>query len=51
MIRKEKLEELKYLVEQLKVVEISERNIEQKNKFLQSKSYNFKLNNGIIIPR
>ena len=51
MIRKEKLEELKYLVEQLKVVEISETNIEQKNKFLQSKSYNFKLNNGIIIPR
>ena len=51
MIRKEKLEELKYLVEQLKVVEISETNIEQKNKFLQSKSYNFKLNNDIIIPR
>ena len=51
MIRKEKLEELKYIVEQLKTIEISERIVEQKNKFLQSKSYNFKLNNGIIIPR
>ena len=51
MIRKEKLEELKYLVEQLKTIEVSERIIDQKNKFLQSKSYNFKLNNGIIIPR
>ena len=51
MIRKEKIEELKYLVEQLKTIEVSERKVEQKNKFLQSKSYNFKLNNGIIIPR
>ena len=51
MIRKEKLEELKYIVEQLKTIEISERIVEQKNKFLQSKSYNFKLNNGIIIAR
>lgn len=51
MIRKEKLEELKSLVEKLRTIEVNERIVEQKNKFLQSKSYNFKLNNGIIIPR
>lgn len=51
MIRKEKLEQLKAIVEKLKVVEVKEREIDQENKFLQSKSYYFKLNNGIIIPR
>ena len=51
MIRKEKLEELKEIVEELKTIEVIERKIEQKNKFLQSKAYDFKLNNGIIIPR
>ena len=51
MIRKEKLEKLKEIIEELKTVEIMKREIEQKNKFLQSEAYYFKLNNGIIIPR
>jgi len=48
---KEKLEKLKEIVEELKTIEVIERKVEQKNKFLQSKAYDFKLNNGIIIPR
>lgn len=51
MIRKEKLEQLKSIVEELKTIQVIEREVEQKDKFLQSKSYNFKFNNGIIIPR
>lgn len=51
MIRKAKLEELKSLVSELKTTEVIERQIEQQNKFLQSKGYYFKLNNGRIIPR
>ena len=51
MIRKEKLEKLKQIVEELKVVEIKEKNIKEKDKFLKSKAFDFKLNNGIIIPR
>lgn len=51
MIRKEKLEKLKEIIKELKTVEIMKREIEQKNKFLQSEAYYFKLNNGIIIPR
>ena len=51
MIRKEKLEQLKSIVEELKTIQVIEREVDQKNKFLQSKFYNFKLNNGIIIPR
>lgn len=51
MIRKEKLEELKQLVYELKTIEVKERKIEQKNKFLQSVAYSFKLNNGKVIPR
>ena len=51
MIRKAKLEELKEIVEELKTIEVIDRKIEQENKFLQSKAYDFKLNNGIIIPR
>lgn len=51
MIRKEKLEELKEIVGELKTIEVIKRDIEQKNKFLQSEAYYFKLNNGIIIPR
>ena len=50
-MKKEKLEQLKEIVEELKTIQIIEREVEQKNKFLQSKSYYFKLNNGIIIPR
>ena len=51
MIRKEKLEKLKEIVEELKVIEIVEKEVDQKNKFLQSKAFDFRLNNGIIIPR
>lgn len=51
MIRKEKLEELKSIVYELKTIEVKERKVEQENKFLQSKAYFFKLNNGLIIPR
>ncbi len=51
MIRKEKLEELKEIIEQLKTIDVIKRDIEQKNKFLQSEAYYFKLNNGIIISR
>lgn len=50
-MRKEKLEKLKEIVEELKTIEVTERKIDDKNKFLQSKPYYFKLNNGIIIPR
>lgn len=51
MIRKEKLEELKQIVEELKTARKTERIIPIKNKFLQSKVYYFRLNNGIIISR
>ncbi len=51
MIRKEKLEELKEIVEELRTIEVIKREIDQKNKFLQSEACYFKLNNGIIIPR
>lgn len=50
-MRKEKLEQLKQIVEELKTIEVKDSVIEQKDKFLQSKVYNFKLNNGLIIPR
>ena len=50
-MRKEKLEQLKQIVEELKTIEVKDSVIEQKDKFLQSKAYNFKLNNGLIIPR
>lgn len=50
-MRKEKLQELKEIVEELKTIQVIEREVEQKNKFLQSKAYYFKLNNGIIVPR
>lgn len=50
-MRKEKLEQLKQIVEELKTIEVKDSVIEQKDKFLQSKSYKFKLNNGLIIPR
>lgn len=51
MIRKEKLDQLKEIVEELKTIEVTKREVEQNNKFLQSNAYYFKLNNGIIIPR
>lgn len=51
MIRKEKLEELKSLIEELKVIEVNNRKVKQENKFLQSIPYSFTLNNGIVLPR
>jgi ADP-ribose pyrophosphatase len=51
MIRKEKLEELKEIINELKTIEVIERKINEENKFLQSRAYDFKLNNGIIIRR
>ena len=50
-MRKEKLEQLKEIINELKTIEVIERKVDEKKKFLQSKSYDFKLNNGIIIPR
>lgn len=50
-MRKEKLEELKEIINELKTIEVIERKIEHEKKFLQSKAYDFKLNNGIIIGR
>lgn len=50
-MRKEKLEELREIVEQLRTVEVIERKLKQEDKFLQSAAYYFKLNNGVIIPR
>lgn len=51
MIRKEKLEELKFIVEELKTIHVEKREVLQENKFLQSVAYNFTLNNGMILPR
>lgn len=51
MIRKEKLEELKSIIENLKTIEVIKRDIDQEDKFIQSDAYYFKLNNGITIPR
>lgn len=51
MIRKEKLEELKTIIETLRTVEIVPRKVEQEKKFLQSEVYSFKLNNRMIISR
>lgn len=50
-MRKEKLEELKSIIEELKTIQVEKRQIKQINKFLQSEAYYFKLNNGVIIPR
>ena len=51
MIRKEKIEKLKVIIEELKTIKVIKRNIKQENKFLQSEAYYFKLNNGKIISR
>lgn len=51
MIRKEKLEELKNIIEELKTIEVIKRDVKQENKFIQSDAYYFKLNNGRTIPR
>ena len=49
-MRKEKLEELKRYVEELKTIERIER-FDNNKPFLKVKSYNYKLNNGIVLPR
>jgi len=49
MIRKEKIEELKTIIEELKSIE--RRKIEVKKNFLTSETYQIKLNNGLTIPR
>ena len=36
-------------MEELKTIQVIERQVGQQNKFLQSRAYDFKLNNGIII--
>lgn len=51
MIRKEKLEELKTTIEELKTIQVLERKIKQEDKFLQSEAYLYTLNNGMTIPR
>lgn len=50
-MRKDKIEELKSIVNDLKTIKVIERDIKQEDKFLQSQAYYFKLNNGITIPR
>lgn len=50
-MRKEKLEELKEIINELKTKKVIERKIEHQKKFLQSNVYDFILNNGIIIRR
>ena len=51
MIRKEKLKELNDIIEELKVVEVINKDIKEEDKFLKSKSFDFKLNNGCVISR
>ena len=50
-MRKEKLEELKSIVEELKTIKITKRELSEEKKFLKSESYFYTLNNGITIPR
>jgi len=50
-MRKEKLEELKSIIEELKPIKEIKRSISNEKKFLQSNAYSFQLNNGIVIPR
>ena len=50
-MRKEKLEELKNIVNELKTIKVTKREIDNNKKFLQSEAYSYTLNNGITIPR
>lgn len=50
-MRKEKLEELKTIIEELKTIKVMKQSVPERKKFLQSDTYSFKLNNGIVIPR
>ena len=49
-MRKEKLEELNKYLNELKTIEITKNN-SNTNKFLSVEAFNYKLNNGIILPR
>lgn len=49
-MRKEKLEELKHYINELKTIEVIEKT-PNSNKFLTVEAFNYKLNNGIILPR
>jgi len=51
MIRQDKLNELNNIVEEFKTIEVIKRKIADKEKFIQSEAYYYKLNNGLIIPR
>lgn len=50
-MRKEKLEELRSIVNELMTIKKTKRNIRDEDKFLKSESYFYTLNNGITIPR
>lgn len=50
-MRKEKMEELENIIEELKTIECIENNNKSEKNFLEIKSFKFKLNNGIVIPR
>lgn len=50
-MRKAKMEELENIIEELKTIECMENNNKSEKNFLETKSFKFKLNNGIVIPR
>lgn len=49
-MRKEKLEELNQYLNELKTIEIIKKK-SNTNKFLKVEAFNYKLNNGVILPR
>ena len=51
MIRKEKIEKLKEIIEELKAIKKEKNNVKQEDKFLQSESFKYTLNNGRVITR
>lgn len=51
MIRKEKLEELKKYIEELKTIKVESRIVDNSKKWIQSEPANYYLNNGLVIPR
>ena len=48
MIRKEKMQLLKEIIEELKVISVKEV---QEKEFIKTKAYKFKINNGMVIKR
>lgn len=51
MIRKERLEELKKYIEELKTIKVEPRIVDNSKKWIQSETNNYYLNNGLVIPR